>query len=193
MLYIPEGTWREVVYDGGWYLFNNIRETTIKPEALSSARVYTLMDTNTFGYAVYDEMSDEVKIANAFYSIDEQDLNSCWQVRKSAGNNYLYNLGAKKYACINADGRITLSDVATPLMLTEGEKGIMIGDNSASHWGFVKSNIQSDASDITTLTVTPDQEESSVFSLNGLRRSQPHKGFNIIRTNDGKTKKVIVR
>ena len=68
MLYVPEGTWGEAVYDGSWYLFNNIREIAMNQENLSPAKAYALMDTKSFGYAVFDGSSDEVKMTKAFYS-----------------------------------------------------------------------------------------------------------------------------
>ena len=73
MLYIPEGTWGEAIYDADWYRFNNIREIVMQADSTSSTRAYMMMNTNTFGYAAYDETSNEVKMAKAFYSIDEQD------------------------------------------------------------------------------------------------------------------------
>lgn len=68
MVYIPEGTWSDAVYEGDWYRFNNIRETTVEAGKLSASRAYMLMDTNTFGYAVYDDASNEVKMAKPWAS-----------------------------------------------------------------------------------------------------------------------------
>ena len=79
MLYIPEGTCGKAVYDGDWYQFNNIRETAMKAESLSPSRAYTLMDTKTFGYAVYDAASDEVKMVKAsrWERLREPDVIGC--------------------------------------------------------------------------------------------------------------------
>ena len=155
MLYIPEGTWGEAVYDGDWYQFNNIRELAMEKDDISQARAYTLMDTESFGYAVYDPASNEVKMVKAFYSMDEQDVNNCWQMIKKNGQQYLYNLGAKKYASIASNGKITLTADETPIPMDEGENGVKLGANG-KEWGFVKNNaVQPDENLITPVQVQP--------------------------------------
>ncbi len=81
MLYIPEGTWGEAVYDGGWYVFNNIKEVSTKVASLSPKCAYTLMNMQNFGYTVYDAETGGTKNVKAFYSLDDEDPNSCWATR----------------------------------------------------------------------------------------------------------------
>ena len=193
MLYIPEGTWAEAVYDGGWYMFNNIREIAMQADELSSSRTYTLMDTQSFGYAVYDDASNQVKMVKAFYSIDEEDPNNCWVVKSQAGKKYLYNIGARKYARIGIDGKISLTSLATPVSLSEGDGGIVIDADLSRQWGFVKNNTITDVTGIEAPTSDKDDSGSIYYSLDGQRKESPRKGVNIMKMNDGTIKKVIVK
>lgn len=193
MLYIPEGTWSEAVYDGSWYLFNNIKETTIQAESLSSNQAYTLMDTKSFGYAVYDAATDDVKMVKAFYSMDDQDVNSNWIVRKQAGRSYLYNLGARKYATIATDGKIHLTDNEKAVTLSDGENGIVLGDNNNRQWGFVKSDSQPDATCIAPLSSAAEENVTTYYSLDGKQLQNERKGMNIAKMSNGKTRKIIVK
>ena len=189
MLYIQEGTWGEAVYDGGWYQFNNIREIAMNTAKLSSSQAYTLMDTKSFGYAVYDETNGKVKMVKAFYSVDEQDLNNCWQVRMQAGRRYLYNLGARKYAIVTPDGQIAFADSETEMALTDGENGVMMGADGSHQWGFVKNKNIPVETDITTLSSDTEKKVPiHIFSPDGKRSATPQRGINIV---DGK--KVVVR
>jgi len=191
MLYIPEGEWAEAVYDGEWYQFNNIREITMKNEDISNARAYMLMDTKSFGYAIYDDRNDDVKMAKAFYSFDEHESNNNWLVKVEADNKYLYNLGAKKYAKIAADGRLELTQDATPLSMTKSENGIIIGTDKNHEWAFVKNNSLNVPTLIETPVNTINEASCGYYSLDGQQIVQPKKGLNIIKMNDGKTRKVI--
>ena len=193
MLYIPEGTWAEAVYDGDWYLFNNIREIAMQADELSSSRTYTLMDTQSFGYAVYDDVSNQVKMVKAFYSIDENDPNNCWVVKSQAGKKYLYNVGARKYARIGIDGNITLTSLATPVSLSEGDGGIVIDADQSRQWGFVKNNKIKDVTGIEASTSDKDDSGSIYYSLDGQRKESLRKGVNIQKMSDGTIKKVIVK
>jgi hypothetical protein len=195
MLYVPEGTWSEAVYDGSWYLFNNIREVAMNQENLSPAKAYALMDTKSFGYAVFDGSSDEVKMAKAFYSMDENDLNNCWQVIDKSGAKYLYNIGAKKYAKIASDGKITLTDNETPVNITEGENGLKFGLDTSREWGFVKNNnvIIDNQTGINPVSRTSFESSSTYFSLDGQQTKHPKKGLNIVRKSDGTTKKIVAK
>ena len=190
-LYVPAGAWLDIVYEGGWYQFNNIREMATAQNEISQSRAYMLMNTETFGYAVYDGVDDEVKMVKAFYSMDELDLNNNWQVRRQGNNSYLYNLGAKKFASLAADGRLILTANATPLTLTEGENGIIIDADGEHEWAFVKNNSLNDATAIDIPAITSDLMPEGYYSLDGQHLTKPKKGVNIIRTSDGKTKKII--
>lgn len=46
---------------------------------------------------------------------------------------------------------------------------------------------------INELTVTPQEAGTAFYNLMGTRLSRPQRGLNIIRTADGKTRKVLVK
>jgi len=154
MLYIPEGTWGEAVYDGDWYRFNNIREVAMEAKSLAPSTVYTLMDSKSFGYAVYDPSQQQVKIVKAFYSIDENDPNSCWQVVEAEGGKCLYNLGAKKYVRLNQDGSFTLTNIPFFIGMTDGSNGVKFNNKDDGEWGFVVNRQMSGENGIDGLVVT---------------------------------------
>ena len=193
MLYIPEGTWGEAVYDGDWYLFNNIREMAMSEESLLPSQTYMLIDTKTFSYAIYDETRNEVKMAKAFYSIDEYDPNNCWLMIMQDGQKCLYNIGAKKYATIADDGKITLTTNATAIILKDGDDGIVLGTNPSHKWGFVKNNALFDMTNIEPQIPVNSYTTDVYYTLDGQRLSQVKKGLNIVRTGDGKAKKVVLK
>ena len=192
MLYIPENTWSDYVYDGSWWRFYYIREISTNISMLSSSQVYTLMNTSDFGYAVYDETTNNIKMAKAFYSIDENEVNNCWQVQSQSGKNYLYNLGAQKYASVSVDGNITLSAYPVEITITEGENGLILGADTNHRWGFVKSQGQSNPTSINT-NIHYDTTDRIYYSLDGQQFKAPQKGINIVRYKDGSTKKVIIK
>ena len=193
MLYIPEGTWAEAVYEGSWYMFNNIREVAMTPESLSPGITYTLMDAKTFGYATYDEASNGVRMAKAFYCIDEKDANNIWQVKSQGGRRYLYNKGSGKYASIASDGHILLSETPVEIEMTETDNGIMLGTDSSRRWAFINNGSHSDAMGIDGQSAVLGQEPSCCYTLDGQHQTQPKRGLNIIKMNNGTTKKVIIR
>ena len=192
MLYIPEGTWSDAIYEGDCYLFNNIREVATSTQSLSPSITYNLINTESFGYAVYDETTNKIKMAKAFYSIDENEVNNCWQVQSQSGKNYLYNLGAQKYASVSVDGNITLSAYPVEITITEGENGLILGADTNHRWGFVKSQGQSNPTSINT-NIHYDTTDRIHYSLDGRQFKDPQKGINIVRYKDGSTKKVIIK
>ena len=185
MLYIPENTWSDYVYMGDWWRFYNIREISTNISMLSSSQVYTLMNTSDFGYAIYDNGSGNITKAKAFYSFDENNLNSCWQIVEMAGMKCLYNVGANKYANFLPDGNISLSNSPVNINMKQSEMGIILGQNS-QQWAFVKNSNLSNATNIELKN--SDTKNAKYFSLDGRQISSPQKGINIING-----KKIIVK
>lgn len=192
MLYIPVGTWPEAVYDGGWYLFNNIREIATETANLSITAAYNLMNVKTYSYAVFDGLNDDIQIADTFYSIDTNSLSSCWQIVGQNGQYCLYNIGAGKYATLDEDGQIELSAVPVFLNMDNTNEGIMIGDDSRNKWAFVlNENVKpNDIASVMPMSFTT-KDSPSYYSIGGQALSSPHKGINIMRINNG-TKKLII-
>ena len=195
MLYIPVGTWREAIYDGDWYQFNNIREITLDKQSLAPARAYTMMNVQTSEYAVYNQAGNEVEIAHAFYSIDEDDPNSSWQIINDAQGLSIMNIGSKKYLNVSAGGAMSLSSSRVALDVTDTENGMTINDGS-QEWVFVSNNSVAAIDNPTSveLPVADDADDSakSYYSIDGKQSSRPQHGINIIQDKNGRRKKIFV-
>ena len=194
VLYVPTGKWEEAVYQGSLWHFTNIRETATEESELSPSQAYTLMDTDTYGYVVYDMVNDDVKTIKAFHHVDESSPNNCWQIVKLAEKEALYNIGAKKYAMLNADGKMTLSVTPTPLNMENGENGIFIGNDTQTQWNFVQNaNVNVDPNVVGIESVTNNVAISAdcYYLSNGLQTNVSGPGVVIIKQKDGRTKKVL--
>ena len=195
ILYVPAGQrWDAIYSNGGWYRFNNIREIAMESRELSEARAYTLMNTNDFSLAVYDAVNGKVVNAKSLYDIDENNAKNSWQIVKNGDKKYLFNIGAGKYATISADGKLSLADTPVAITMTENEKGIILGDNRSQQWGFVVNENVKPYENLTAIEgITTDTTPNVYYSLDGQRLNQTKKGLNIIRTSDGKMRKLLVK
>ena len=194
MLYIPLGTWRKAVYEGDWYLFNNIREVTTNSQSLSPAKAYTMMRAQDYKYAVCNMADNNVNIVNAFYSIDEADPNSSWQIIDQPGGKAVMNIGSGKYLNVLADGKMALSDSPVILNVSDNENGITINGTDCE-WMFVTNN-NVNVKSVDNPTKVADLKDNSIssgeyYSIDGVKLSEPRNGLSIIRTQDGTVKKVI--
>ena len=196
ILYIPNGSWGEYVFNSNWYQFINIRETTIVEEQLSMQQTYTLMDANTFAYSVYDPVNDCIGTISSD-GINEDNPNHCWQVIEAGGNSYLYNLGAKKYATSLGNG-LNLTNDAIAIELENGKNGIILGKQEGNQWTFVSNermNIEQSIADaiIAAQGTSHSPQTDYIYDLQGRKLSAPQKGLNIIRMSDGTTRKVMIK
>ena len=195
-LYVPAGCWDAYAYDDNWYLFHNIRETVTTEEQVAMQQAYTLMDANTFTYSVYDPVNNCIGTIKAVSAIDENNPNHSWQVIADGSKQYLYNLGAKKFATNGADGRLVLTTEPTPIDMENGDNGIVLGSQAARQWALVGNDRLSVEQDIITgideITST-QQGESISYDLQGRRIGKPQQGINIIHNADGTTKKVLIK
>jgi hypothetical protein len=194
MLYIPKDSWSDAVYHGDFWRFINIRETVTSSVDLSSKQAYTLMRANTFNYIVYDAVNDTTAIRDTYYQVDENSENNCWQIIEEDGKNYLYNIGAKKFAQLNADGLLKLTSAPVAITIENGKNGIALGDDNQNQWIFVL-NDKISVADITlgieSVTNGSSCAIDQYYSINGVKNKKPRTGLNIVRTKNGKTRKVI--
>ena len=194
MLYIPKDKWMEAVYHGDFWRFINIRETVTNTSNLSNTQAYTMMDRNTFGYMVYDAVNDRTAMTDAYYNVDENTLNNCWQILKKDGNDYLYNIGARKYVTFNPDGQMILTERPVAINLENGEDGVIIGNNAQTRWAFVLNN-KVQAEDVITDSVPTIGFESDsanqYYLLNGMTTTKSNKGLVIIKAKDRKARKTV--
>ena len=197
-LYVPSGSWDAYAYSSskGWYQFINIRETATTEEQVAMQQAYTLMDANTFTYSVYDPVNNCIGTIKSVSAIDENNPNHSWQVITDGSRQYLYNLGAKKFATNGADGRLVLCAEPTPIDMENGDNGIVLGSQAARQWALVGNDRLSVEQDIITgidEIADTQQGESISYDLQGRRIGKPQQGVNIIRNANGTTKKVLIK
>ena len=193
MLYIPNDSWSYAVYHGDFWRFINIRETVTSSVDLSSKQAYTLMKANTFNYIVYDAVNDTTAIRDTYYQVDENSENNCWQIIEEDGKNYLYNIGAKKFAQLNADGLLKLTSAPVAITIENGKNGITLGDDNQNQWIFVlndKVSAEDQPLGIESAIDGPSNT-NQYYSIGGIRIQKPSTGLYIVKTKEGKTIKII--
>ena len=193
MLYIPKDSWSYAVYHGDFWRFINIRETVTSSVDLSSKQAYTLMKANTFNYIVYDAVNDTTAIRDTYYQVDENSENNCWQIIEEDGKNYLYNIGAKKFAQLNADGLLKLTSAPVTITIENGKNGITLGDDNQNQWIFVlndKVSAEDQPLGIESAIDGPSNT-NQYYSIGGIRIQKPSTGLYIVKTKEGKTIKII--
>ena len=194
MLYIAKDKWMEAVYHGDLWRFINIRETVANISNLSEMQAYTMMDRSTFGYMVYDAVNDRTVMTDTYYNVDESSLNNCWQILKKDGNDYLYNIGAKKYVMFNPDGQMVLTERPATINMENGKDGVIIGNNNQTQWAFVLNN-KVQAEDVVIDSVPMIEYVSDTtnqyYMINGMTTTKTHKGLVIIKSKDRKTRKIV--
>lgn len=196
ILYVPVGTWSDFAYAEnkipGWSNFIHIREMTMETEGLSEAKAYTMLDTKTFSYLVYDVINNSITSRGGHSNLDESSPNNSWQIIKNGNSVSLYNIGAKRFIAISSNGEMSLSTVPIVLPMTNTSNGIVIGN---TQYGFVLNENVSIDQNVTSIEQQPFETAiiNHYYNLNGQETSQPHKGINIMKMSNGKTKKVLVK
>ena len=181
-LYVPADCWDAYAYDDNWYKFSNIREIATLENQVSEQLVYTLMDANTFEYSVYDPVNDCIGTIRSVAGINEDNPNHNWQVMKYGQEQYLYNIGAKKYAIKGKRG-LELSNIPTPIEMRNGESGIIFGGQKFQQWALVANeSMNNDKAIITGITpLLPKQDTNNLYyDLSGRQLSAPQKGLNVV-------------
>lgn len=198
-LYVPSGTWSEFAYRTlttgaypGWSNFIHIREMAMETEELSESRAYTLLDTKSFNYYVYDVVNNRITSRGSHSNFDESNPNNSWQIIKIDNSFALYNIGAKRYATFTTNGELELSIVPSILPMEDASNGIAVGN---SQFGFVlNENVNIDQS-VTSIgkKVIKEKSIAKYYTIDGRNSDVPHKGLNIVRMNNGETKKILVK
>ena len=62
-----------------------------------------------------------------------------------------------------------------------------------SKWGYFDNIVEFDATNIRNIVVEPEAQENARYAVNGQRLTAPVKGINLVKYNNGRVKKVIVK
>ena len=167
-LYVPEGTYWEYAYADGWGEFIHIKEMAMTDEALASSKAYMIADAKGCNYAVYDAGKDELVNVEYTFALDEENEGACWTVMKEGGESYLYNIGAKKFAAMNEDGKLSLSDAPVNLDITTTESGLSINGNARMF--VLNDKVDVDVTAINGITADGiDDADAPVYNLHGMK------------------------
>lgn len=195
-LFVPVGTWADFAYTTnripGWSNFIHIREMAMDIEELSESRAYTLLDTKSFNYYVYDVVNNRITLRGAHSNFDESSPCNSWQIVKINDGFALYNIGAKRYATLTTNGELELSIVPCILPMGNASNGITTGNLLL---GFVlNENVNIDQS-VTSIgkKVIYGKSTAKYYTIDGRSSDVPHKGLNIVHMNNGETKKILVK
>ena len=62
-----------------------------------------------------------------------------------------------------------------------------------SEWGYFDNIVEFDATNIRNMVVEPEAQESARYAVNGQKLTAPVKGINLVKYNNGRVKKEIVK
>ena len=62
-----------------------------------------------------------------------------------------------------------------------------------SEWGYFDNIVEFDATNIRNIAVEPEAQEIARYAVNGQRLTAPVKGINLVKYNNGRVKKEIVK
>ena len=168
ILYVPEGTYWDYAYDDNWYKFIHMKEIAMTDEALASSKAYMIADAKGCNYTVYDAGKDELVNVEYTFALDEENKGACWTVMKDGGDSYLYNIGAKKFAAMNEDGKLSLSDAPVNLDIATTEGGLSINGNARMF--VLNDNVDVDVTAINGITTDGiDGADAPVYNLQGMK------------------------
>jgi hypothetical protein len=166
-LYVPEGTYWDYAYNG-WGKFIHIKEMAMTDEALASSKAYMIADAKGCNYTVYDAGKDELVNVEYTFALDEENEGACWTVMKNGGESYLYNIGAKKFAAMNEDGKLSLSDTPVNLDITTTESGLSINGNARMF--VLNDKVDVDVTAINGITAEGiNGADAPVYNLQGMK------------------------
>lgn len=186
-LYVPEGAYWNYAYCRGWGEFCHIKEMAMDESTLQSRQAYMIADARGCNYTVYDADKDKLVNVEYTHSLDEESEGSCWTVLKEGGKSYLYNIGAKKFASMDNDGKLALSDSPVNMDITTTENGLSINGNACMF--VLNKNIEIDATGIEDIIGNTDSaKKSEVYAIDGRRMDKAVRGINIVNGN-----KVLVK
>ena len=112
LLYVPQNTYWDYVYIGEWGTFVHIKEYATTAQA---RRAYMLADKTGTIYTVFNDDSGALEDVDVEDSICTDQLANNWVLEACGTRQALLNLGADKYARIDENGQMSLSDTPQPM------------------------------------------------------------------------------
>lgn len=186
-LYIPEGKYWDYAFAPGWGEFIHIKEIAMDDSELEDSKAYMIADTKGCNYTIYNAEKGTLTNVEYTHSLNEENEGSCWTVLREAGKSYLYNLGAKKFACMDKEGELSLAEAPVALDITSTENGLSINGNNRMF--VLNKNINVDATGIEDIRIDNAQTEGvDIYYLDGRRMNKSVRGVNIVNG-----RKVVVK
>lgn len=154
-----------------------------------------LMNEENTRYIVYDNVNDKLNTID-ISDIDESNLNNSWMVVNVDGKQYLYNIGAKKYAVSSnnsigyelAEGVHGVNVAKTRASIVNDDNTLYVENGSV----FVDEKLKEEIA-LSIDGIKMDENVNDVYSVSDTRISSPRNGINIIRMSDGTIRKVYVK
>lgn len=167
-LYVPEGSYWDYAYSS-WGSFIHMKEMAMKEDALESRKAYMIADASGCNYTVYDAGKDELVNVEYTFALDEENEGSCWTVMKEGEKSYLYNIGAKKFADMDEEGNIGLSDAPVVLDISTTESGLSI--NGKARMFVLNDKVDVDVTAINDVLIDGNAADRNapVYNLQGMK------------------------
>ncbi|MCQ2257038.1 MAG: leucine-rich repeat domain-containing protein [Bacteroidaceae bacterium] len=192
-LYVPSDSYYDYAFDKYWYEFINIKKYVDDSDLIDESKAYMLLNEAKTRYIVYDNVNDKLNTID-ISDMDESNPYNSWMVLNVDGAPQYYNLGAKKYAVRSNNGtglemgeRVQTVNEAKARYANLADNILYVENGSIS----IDNDLKNEALAIGSLQM--DENMSGMYSISGTRLSSPRKGINIIRMNDGTTRKVYVK
>ena len=194
-LYVPSDSYYDYAFDGEWYKFVNIKKYVDNLDKAAEDKAYMLMNEENTRYIVYDNVNDKLNTID-ISDIDESNLNNSWMVVNVDGKQYLYNIGAKKYAVSSnnsigyelAEGVHGVNVAKTRASIVNDDNTLYVENGSV----FVDEKLKEEIA-LSIDGIKMDENVNDVYSVSDTRISSPRNGINIIRMSDGTIRKVYVK
>ena len=171
VLYVPEDAYWDYVLNSDWSRFSHIKECATTE--VQAHQTYMIAEADGTNYTVYNSSLEALEVKESALLVDETSLGCSW-VAEPYGNGYaLMNLGAEKYADIDAEGHISLSDSPKTLDI-EFHDGMPTINGHA-----LMMVINDKVTEVVNLRYTPDAN-APIYDLSGRQLSKkPARGYYI--------------
>lgn len=195
-LYVRAELYDDYAFDDAWYQFHNIKKFVDNADNIESSKAYFLMNEANTRYIVYDAVNDKITTRESVADVDEENLNDNWTVVKMDDKQYLYNMGAKKFAKRDAsEAGFSLVEGVADMNGAAMRK--TAGVNAYANILFVENgSLSADetAKDIVSgieMVNVDGDSNATIYNISGTEQTTLSRGINIVRSANGKVTKVL--